>query len=117
MSPAAEHTFEYEGTRYRLVIRPTDKPRSIRGFITDEANGEEKGWMDYVVNAQLAEKWGLDDEAVGKFLSRFAAFHSRTLLAKGGAIGNDEYHFDVDFATTTPEALIQKVEAQAGNLS
>jgi hypothetical protein len=111
MTTAYESAFEYGGESYTLTIRPTDKPRSVRCFIKNGA-GEENGWMDYVVSSALAEIWTMSEEQTRRFLERFALFHARTLIAKGGAIGNDEYHFDADFGSSQPESLIEKIESR-----
>jgi hypothetical protein len=108
--------FEYQGKPYTISIEPNSRAvNGVRATIKNEA-GDEAGRIDYIITVPLQEKWDLSDRESEKFLTRFAQFHARIRVAKGGLFGVDEYFMDIDFASSAPEKVIEKVEREWGSI-
>lgn len=105
-------TFEFGGKKLSLTVTPKAGPgHAIEAALTASGGGEV-AHVTYRMTDQLCAAWGLDASSVQRFMARFARFHLRARVAEGATPLRDEYLFDMDFAASRPEAVIERMERE-----
>jgi len=112
MPELAPVMFESGGKKLSLTITPkAGAEHAIEAAITAPGGGGV-ALVTYRMTDELRAAWDLDAAGAQRFMARFARFHMRTRLAEGGASPRDEYVFDMDFAASRPETVIERMEKE-----
>jgi len=103
--------FEVNGTAYVAAISACDGECATVKSLISKA-GEEAMKIKFKISRDLKKKWQVEPEEAQKFLLAFAKPYTKVRTAREGLVGEEEYVFDLDFASVKPESLVEKINGE-----
>ncbi|MBF0274470.1 MAG: hypothetical protein HQK84_04470 [Nitrospinae bacterium] len=116
MSSLETITYDINGKIFSAELTPLNgSGSSLKSVISLEGNKVFS--VKFSIAPDLMEKWNMDLKAAEKFLLAFAKPYSKVRTYRNNLSGQEDYPFDMDFASVKPESLVEKITNEWNTIS